>query len=139
MADPRVALQFMRKHAALGALLGITVRSCTRSYIDASLDDFAKSGRLSPVFNPWEHLNYFTFGSQRRLLDKEGFTVMADYGRTKTARDACSQFGAAPANLVLNTLRVMKRAATSGPTTELFCGIRKMPLAAGPTASRNLT
>jgi SAM-dependent methyltransferase len=121
VADPRAALRFMRKNAAPGALLGMTVPDCERSYVEACFDMLAEDGRLSPVFNPWEHLNYFSAESLRRLLAEEGFTVINDFGRTRTARDACANFGDARANRVVNSLRILKRAATSAPTTALFC------------------
>jgi SAM-dependent methyltransferase len=120
-ADPRAALQFMRKNAAPGALLGVTVPDCEGSYVEACFDGLARNGRLSPVFNPWEHLNYFSTATLRRLLAEEGFTVINDFGRTRTARDACANFGESHVNPVVNSLRILKRALTSGPTTALFC------------------
>lgn len=123
LADPRAALRFMRNNAAPGALLGITVPDCERSYVNSSFEDLAKKGWLSSVFNPWEHLNYFSSKSLRRLLAEEGFSVINDYGRSKAARDACLQFGVSRANILVNSLRIFKRAASSGPTTELFCEI----------------
>jgi hypothetical protein len=123
VADPRAALRFMRKNLASGALLGITVPDCERSYVEACFDDLAKGGQLSPVLNPWEHLNYFSADSLRRLLAEEGFTVINDFGRTRGARDACWQFGDSKVNPVVNSLRILKRAATSAPTTAVFCEI----------------
>jgi SAM-dependent methyltransferase len=124
IADPRAALRFMRKNAAPSALLGITVPDCEQSYVEESLDGLA-SGRLSPVFNPWEHLNYFSASSLRRLLEKEGFTVINDFGRTRNARDACARFGDAKVNAVINSLRILKRAAAAPPTTALFCEVSR--------------
>lgn len=123
VADPRAALRFMRSHAAPGALLGITVPDCERSYVEECLNGIAKGGPISPVFNPWEHLNYFSANSLRRLLAEEGFVVINDFGRTRGARDACERFGDAQANLVVNSLRILKRAVTSAPTTAVYCEI----------------
>jgi SAM-dependent methyltransferase len=91
--DPRAPLRFMRENAVPGALLGLTVPGCESSYVETCFDGLAKDGRLSPVFNPWENLNYFSTASLRRLLSEEGFTVINDFGRTRTARDACANFG----------------------------------------------
>jgi SAM-dependent methyltransferase len=121
VADPRSVLRFMRKSALPGALLGITVPGCERSDVESCLDEFSKNGRLSRVFNPWEHLNYFSAESLRRLLAEEGFTVINDFGRTKTGRTACSQFGKSKVNPVVNSFRILKLAVTSRPSTELFC------------------
>jgi len=121
LADPRAALRFMRQNATPGALLGITVPDCERSYVEACFAELAKGGPLSPVFNPWEHLNYFSAGSLRRLLAEEGFTVINDFGQTRAARDACAKFGEPNANYVVNSVRILKRAAMSVPTTALFC------------------
>jgi SAM-dependent methyltransferase len=123
IADPRAALRFMRKNAAPRALLGITVPCCERPYVKACLDGLAEAKELSPVFNPWEHLNYFSAQSLRQLLAEEGFAVINDFGRTRTARDACAGFGKRQVNMLFNGLRILKRAATSKPTTELFCEI----------------
>lgn len=123
VADPRAVLQFMRKNATPGALLGITVPCCERRYVEACLDGLAAGKQLSPVFNPWEHLNYFSAQSLRRLLAEEGFAVINDFGRTRAARDACAGFGNRQAGIVFNGLRVLKRALASTPTTELFCEI----------------
>jgi cyclopropane fatty-acyl-phospholipid synthase-like methyltransferase len=125
IADPRAALRFMRKNAAPSALLGITVPDCEQSYVEASFDGLAGGGRLSPVFNPWEHLNYFSASSLRRLLEEEGFTVINDFGRTRSARDACARFGDATVNAVVNSLRILKRAAAAAPTTALFCEVSR--------------
>jgi 2-polyprenyl-3-methyl-5-hydroxy-6-metoxy-1,4-benzoquinol methylase len=123
VADPRAALRFMKKNAASGALLAMTVPDCERSYVEACLSVFANGGRLSPVFNPWEHLNYFSAENLRRLLAEEGFTVINDFGRTRTARDACAKLGDAHANPIFNSLRILRRAATTAPSTQLFCQI----------------
>jgi SAM-dependent methyltransferase len=123
VADPRAALRFIRGNAAPGALLGMTVPDCERSYVKACFEGLGKDGRLSPVFNPWEHLNYFSAASARRLLAEEGFTVINDFGRTRTARDACANFGDSRANPIINSARVFKRAMTSAPSTALFCAI----------------
>jgi SAM-dependent methyltransferase len=119
--DPRAALRFMRMNAAPGALLGLTVPGCESSYVETCFEGLAKDGRLSPVFNPWEHLNYFSTSSLRRLLSEEGFTVINDFGRTRTMRDACANFGDPRVNSFVNTLRILKRVMKAAPTTELFC------------------
>jgi SAM-dependent methyltransferase len=123
VAEPRAALRFMKKHATPEALIGITVPDCERSYVIASFEGLAKEGRLPPVFNPWEHLNYFSAESLRRLLAEEGFTVIHDFGRTVAARDACAKFGDPDINPVVNSLRILKRAAMAASSTQLFCEI----------------
>ncbi len=121
MSDPRAALRFMRKNAAPGALLGISVPNCQRSHLDAWLQELRKERRLPLVVNPWEHLNYFSPASLRRLLVEEGFTVVNDFLRSRAAREACLRFGEPRVSWFANSLRVIKRAAMAAPSTTLIC------------------
>jgi SAM-dependent methyltransferase len=123
VANPREVLRFMKRNASPGALLGITVPDCERSYVEACLHGLDQKASLSAVFNPWEHLNYFSVETLRRLLAEEGFRVISDFGRTRAARDACSRFGDLKVNPGFNSLRILKRAVTTAPSTELFCEI----------------
>lgn len=123
LPEPRAALRFMREHAAPGALLCISVPLCERPFVDNCLNVLSERGQLPLVFNPWEHLNYFSAASLRQLLSEEGFKVIYDYGRTSTARVACALFGEAKVNSIVNSLRIFKRAATATPSTQLFCVI----------------
>jgi 2-polyprenyl-3-methyl-5-hydroxy-6-metoxy-1,4-benzoquinol methylase len=121
MPDPRAALRFMRKNAVSGALLGISVPNCQPSNLDAWLLELRRERRLPLVINPWEHLNYFSPDSLRRLLAEEGFTVINDFERSRAAREACLRFGEPTVNFPVNSLRVIKRAATAAPSTTLIC------------------
>lgn len=121
--NPREVLRFLKKHASPGALLAITVPQCSLSFIFDSISAFLKDKRLPPVINPWEHLNYFSTQSLCRLLAEEGFKVVNDFGRAKPVYDACSRTGDVTSlkSRVRNALRLMKRAAATSQTTELFC------------------
>lgn len=124
-AEPRGILQFIKRIASPGAVAAITVPTCELSYVETSLKGLVTAGGLSPVFNPWEHLNYFSAASLRRLLAEEGFEVINDFGRTRSLRDACAQFGDASSNAIINWIRIMKRAVQTTPTTHLFCEIHE--------------
>jgi SAM-dependent methyltransferase len=121
--DPREILRFIRKHAPSGALLAITVPQCDPAFLASSIAVFLRDRRLPPVINPWEHLNYFSAESLRRLLAEESFKVVNDFGRAKPAYDACLGIGdeASLKSRVRNSLRVMKRALTTSQSTELIC------------------
>jgi 2-polyprenyl-3-methyl-5-hydroxy-6-metoxy-1,4-benzoquinol methylase len=121
LADPRAALRFMKQQASPRALLAVTVPDCERSYVAACLAGLGTERRLPPVLNPWEHLNYFSAATLRRLLAEEGFTVVHDFGCAAAVRDACAQFGDPGINPVVNGLRILKRAAAASPSTQLFC------------------
>ena len=118
LADPRAALRYMREHAAADALLLVTVPLCPRPYALAALDGFSRGAPQSLVFNPWEHLNYFSAATLRTLLRDEGFAPIADLGRGYGARHALSQFHATPA---LTALRIGKRLFAAEPSTQLVC------------------
>lgn len=120
LADPRAALRFMREQAAPDALLLVTVPQCPRSYTLAALDGFSRGAPQSPVFNPWEHLNYFSAAILRTLLRDEGFAPVADLGRSHGARIALSQFLATPA---LTALRIAKRLFAAEASTQLVCSL----------------
>ena len=111
----------MKMHASPGALLGITVPDCEPSYVDACLKGLAQQKYLPPVINPWEHLNYFSAESLRRLLVEEGFSVISDFGSTAAASEACIKFGNPDTNSLVNSLRIFKRARMAAPSTQLFC------------------
>lgn len=120
--NPRQALAFLKRNTRLGAILAITVPDCEQRYIYDCLSSLRTDQRLPPVFNPWEHLNYFSASTLRRLLAEEGFVVLNDFGRTKGARDACAYFGNSPRySGVINYLRIVKRTLSSPMSTELFC------------------
>lgn len=122
MIDPRSALRFIRANAAPGALLAITVPNCATEYVCSSLAAADAGAPLSMVFNPWEHLNYFSAASLRAMLEEEGFAVITDFGRTRSARFALDTIGSTSLAAVLrNGLRITKRMATLPPSTELLC------------------
>lgn len=77
--------------------------------------------RACPLFNPWEHLNYFSPASLRGSLAEEGFKVVSDFGRARVTRDVCLQFDDSRSGFLRNVLRVIKRVATSRPSAALFC------------------
>jgi 2-polyprenyl-3-methyl-5-hydroxy-6-metoxy-1,4-benzoquinol methylase len=121
--DPREVLRFLRKQAPPGALLAITVPQCEPAYIAECITGLLNSGVLPRVINPWEHLNYFSAESLRRLLAEEGFTVINDFGRAKPAYDACVHLGDSMSlkSGIRSRLRVIKRALTKCQSTELIC------------------
>jgi SAM-dependent methyltransferase len=122
MPEPRQALQFLRANAAPGALLLVTVPHCRRPYVKAALDGFAAGQPQSLVFNPWEHLNYFSGQDLRRLLREEGFAPVIDLGRTLGAREALARQGVtSPLELAVNALRVAKRMLSAPDSTQLVC------------------
>jgi len=116
-------LRFLRKHAPSRALLALTVPQCEPPFIANSIATFLRDRLLPPVVNPWEHLNYFSAESLRRLLAEESFKVVTDFGRVKPAYNACLQIGDATSlkSLVRNGLRLMKRAVATWQSTELIC------------------
>jgi SAM-dependent methyltransferase len=127
--EPRQLLRFLKAVSAPGALLAITVPDCEPDFVQQSLASLAH-GRLPLVFNPWEHLNYFSASSLRTLLDEEGFRVINDFGRTRPAVDASARFGDQPdRGVLINAARIIKRMFSSQPSTELFC------LSTGPAAA----
>ena len=122
MPDPRGALKLLRANARPGALLAITVPNFHRQDLAESLKGERGGAVLSRAINPWEHLNYFSDVSLRRLLAQEGFAVKQDFGKTRAALNACARFGdVPPSNAAVNSLRVAKRAWTAQPSTQLFC------------------
>jgi 2-polyprenyl-3-methyl-5-hydroxy-6-metoxy-1,4-benzoquinol methylase len=122
MAEPREALKFFRDNAAPGALLGVTVPNCPLDQVGRALGA-ARAGEPVPgVFNPWEHLNYFTASSLRRMLADEGFSVVSDLGRSRSAMDSSARFGdLSPLRALINGLRTTRRALIAAPSTELVC------------------
>jgi SAM-dependent methyltransferase len=124
MAQPREALRFMRENARPDALLLITVPMCAESFVRTALDGFVRGEPQSPVFNPWEHLNYFSSLDLRHLLREEGFAPVADLGRGQSARAALGQLrNRSPARTVVDTLRVAKRLLSAPPSTQLVCSL----------------
>ena len=123
VADPRGVLRFIKKHAPSGGLLAITVPQCDPTFIAHSIAVFLRDRLLPRVINPWEHLNYFSARSLRRLLAEEGFEVVNDFGRAKPAYDACLGIGEATSlkSGVRNGLRLIKRALATSQSTELIC------------------
>jgi 2-polyprenyl-3-methyl-5-hydroxy-6-metoxy-1,4-benzoquinol methylase len=121
--EPRAVLRFLRKHAAPGALLAITVPQCDPAFIANSIAVFLRDRVLPPVVNPWEHLNYFSAQSLRRLLAEESFKVVNDFGRAKPAYDACVRIGDATSlkSRIRNYLRILKRAVATSQSTQLVC------------------
>jgi SAM-dependent methyltransferase len=121
--DPRGVLRFIRKHASSGALMAMTVPQCDPAFVASSIDVFLRDRLLPRVFNPWEHLNYFSAQSLRRLLAEEGFKVVNDFGRARSVYDACSGIGEATSlkSHVRSGLRLMKRALATSQSTELIC------------------
>ena len=119
---PREVLRLLKKNAAPGALYALTVPNIEKPFLDRSVAQLLADKRLPGVFNPWEHLNYFSSGTFRRLLAEENITVLEDFGRSAAARDASARFGAASGlERALNCLRVAKRVLAAPPSTELFC------------------
>ena len=121
--DPREVLRFLRKHARPGALLAITVPQCAPAFIASCIATFLRDRLLPTVINPWEHLNYFSAESLRRLLAEESFKVINDFGRAKPAYEASTRIGDATSlkSRVRNGLRLMKRALATAQSTELIC------------------
>ncbi len=121
--DPREVLRFLRKHARPGALLAITVPHCAPAFVASSIATFLRDRLLPPVINPWEHLNYFSAASLRRLLAEESFKVVSDFGRAKPAHDASVRIGDATSSKkrIRNSLRLMKRVLVTSQSTELIC------------------
>jgi 2-polyprenyl-3-methyl-5-hydroxy-6-metoxy-1,4-benzoquinol methylase len=123
VADPRGVLKFIKEHATSGGLLAITVPQCDPTFIAHSIAVFLRDRILPRVINPWEHLNYFSPQSLRRLLAEEGFEVVSDFGRAKPAYDDCLGIGEATSlrSCGRNGLRLMKRVLATSQSTELFC------------------
>ena len=120
--EPRQALKFMRRNAARDALLLVTVPLCTRSFVTTALEGFAAGRPQSLVFNPWEHLNYFSDQDLRRLLREEGFEPIVDLGRAQAAHRALTKPGAMSLlRLAVNALRVGKRMLAEPWSTQLVC------------------
>jgi SAM-dependent methyltransferase len=123
--DPRSVLRLFKSLAAPNALLALTVPQCERPQIDEALGMLAK-GSLPGVYNPWEHLNYFDAASLHRLLAEEGFEVVRDFGAAGPVHEAAARVGApAPFQARLKDgARMMKRAVSPAPSTQLFCRAR---------------
>jgi SAM-dependent methyltransferase len=119
MADPAPALRTLRASAAPGAVLLVTVPCCTAGYLDSALAGFAAGQPQPPMFNPWEHLNYFRPEDLRGLLAREGFEVIADLGRSAPARAALQQAGSSG----VAALRIAKRLLSAPPSTQLLCRV----------------
>lgn len=119
---PRDILKLLKRNAAPGAIFALTVPHIEKPFVDLSVAQLLAENRLPAVFNPWEHLNYFSAAAFRQLLSEEGFAVLEDFGQGASARDACTRFGeVSGSRKILNCLRVAKRALSSSPSTELFC------------------
>lgn len=121
--DPRQVLRLLRDHSTPGALLAVTVPQCESALIARTFAQLATESRLPGVFNPWEHLNYFSANSLHRMLSEEGFDVIRDYGAAQAARDATERVGerATLKDRVHNGVRLLKRAVIASPSTQLFC------------------
>jgi hypothetical protein len=125
MAHPRDALTFMREHATAGALLAVTVPHCPQTDVQAALAATQTDGPVAAIYNPWEHLNYFTAESLRSLLADEGFAVVSDFGRSRAPAEAARRLGdLSPAAAIVGGARAIRRALRATPSTELFCQCR---------------
>ena len=121
--DPRAVLRLFKANAAPGALLALTVPQCEPQEVARAFAELSAEGRLGSVFNPWEHLNYFTAASLRRLLAEECFAVIEDYCQVGGIRLAAAEAGR-PQTAVeraRSVLRLVRRALRSAPSTQLFC------------------
>jgi 2-polyprenyl-3-methyl-5-hydroxy-6-metoxy-1,4-benzoquinol methylase len=123
LPDPREVLHLFKVLAAPGALLALTVPQCEPAMVAHAFATLAVERRLAAVFNPWEHLNYFSAASLRRLLAEEGFGIVRDYGVAEGVREAAAHVGepAALKACVRNGARLLKRAAFAAPSAQLFC------------------
>jgi len=121
--DPREVLRLLKARAAPGALLAITVPQCEPAMISRTFGGWSAGRRLPRVFNPWEHLNYFSTGGLRRMLAEEGFETVRDYGAAQAVREATAHIGETTAlkGRVLTGARLLKRAVVTAPSTQLFC------------------
>lgn len=119
--DPRKVLALLRESAVPGALMAITVPQCERGTIECALTRLFQEGQVSKVFNPWEHLNYFSAVSLRNLLSEEGFKVIRDHGAAITACQGFLRLKDEGASHVRNAARLLKTLAAPVQSTQLFC------------------
>jgi 2-polyprenyl-3-methyl-5-hydroxy-6-metoxy-1,4-benzoquinol methylase len=120
--NPREVLRLLKEVAAPSALLAVTVPQCDPPAVAEAFATFAAEGRLFGVFNPWEHLNYFSSASLHRMMAEEGFEVVRDYGAAAAAREALARIGE-PAPIkdrLRNAARLFKRTLVAPPSTQLF-------------------
>jgi 2-polyprenyl-3-methyl-5-hydroxy-6-metoxy-1,4-benzoquinol methylase len=120
MPDPAPAVRALRENAAPGAVLLVTVPGCTRDYLREALAGFAAGTAQPMMFNPWEHLSYFRPADLRALLEREGFDVVADLGRTSAARRALVADSSGLGD-VTTAVRAAKRLFTAPMSTNLLC------------------
>lgn len=79
LSEPLKALRFMKDNAHSQTIFAFTVPQCETRFVKDGLS--AAGYRILPrVINPWEHLNYFSWRTLRRLLDQAGFEVIYDMG-----------------------------------------------------------
>ena len=121
--DPRAVLRLFKANAAPGALLAVTVPQCEAADVSHAFGELEAHQRLSGVFNPWEHLNYFTASSLRALLSEEGFKVVQDYGAAEPMRQAGASVGrpASVKDRVRLGIAMARRSLARHPSTQLFC------------------
>ena len=123
VSDPRSVLRTFRRLAAPGALLAITVPQCEPAAVVDGFATLARERKLPIVFNPWEHLNYFSSADLSRLLAEEGFGIVRDYGAGHSFRQLAKHVGE-PTSLMgraLRAARLFRRALRSPHSTQLFC------------------
>ncbi len=72
--SPRDTLALCRQLLVADGLLFVHVPDFRDEYLAAALADLP-SGRQPRGLNPWEHLNYFSPGSLRRMVGAAGFEV----------------------------------------------------------------
>lgn len=123
--EPREVLRLLRRLAAPGALLGLTVPQCDLQALTHSFSEMERHGRLSPVINPWEHLNYFSSASLRRLLADEGFEIIHDHGAGESFRQVANRVGTPQGftHRLLGAGRLARRAVRMMPSTQVFCRV----------------
>lgn len=122
--DPRRTLRMLKSLAAPGALLALTIPQCELADVKNAFTDLDTKGYLSSVYNPWEHLQYFTAASIRELLSEEGFEVISDYGACADARTAITRIGrvtTSASSRIIDTLRGANCVFKMKPSTKLFC------------------
>ena len=121
LSEPTHAIDALAANAKPGATLLVTVPCCTTAYMKTALDGFAAGQAQPPMFNPWEHLNYFRPEDLKALLARGGFRTIADLGRLHPARLALTSGVGGWRSDIETALRAGKRLVAAQPSTQLLC------------------
>ncbi|MEJ8572834.1 class I SAM-dependent methyltransferase [Microbaculum marinum] len=121
--DPREILKLLKDIAEPSALLALTVPQVEEREVLDMMVKLGSGKELPKVFNPWEHLNYFSAEKLRNLLEDCGFKVVRDYGSGLPTAAEASFIGKESGfrQQIKTSARLFKRSLFRKPSTQLFC------------------